>query len=228
VGIVEILMLLAIFGIITAVGTYVYMQRSNKSPKQANITNFEECKAAGNPIMESYPEQCAANGKTFVNESQKPVQDETANWLLYEPPKKEYSIRIPDGWEVHRYQKESQLFSDKITYKAGTKAVIVEDEGGRDFSYLPFGLSVYAKDDAMKPTGMKAKAFKTNQGDEVVLYTHEQTTELEGLGPPKNTKSYAYWISKGDTIISITHEILEGETAQTELVEKAIATLEIK
>jgi hypothetical protein len=30
------------------------------------ITNFEECIAAGNPAMESYPRQCMANGKTFV------------------------------------------------------------------------------------------------------------------------------------------------------------------
>jgi len=32
------------------------------------ITNFEECAAAGNPIMESYPRQCRANGQTFVEE----------------------------------------------------------------------------------------------------------------------------------------------------------------
>ncbi len=30
------------------------------------ITNFEECAKAGNPVMESYPRQCAANGKTFT------------------------------------------------------------------------------------------------------------------------------------------------------------------
>jgi len=32
----------------------------------ANIQTFEECVAAGNPVMESYPRQCAANGKTFT------------------------------------------------------------------------------------------------------------------------------------------------------------------
>ena len=32
------------------------------------ITNFEECIAAGNPAMESYPRQCRANGITFVEE----------------------------------------------------------------------------------------------------------------------------------------------------------------
>ena len=31
-----------------------------------DITSFEECAAAGNPIMESYPRQCRANNKTFA------------------------------------------------------------------------------------------------------------------------------------------------------------------
>jgi len=35
---------------------------------QPTITNFEECAAAGNPVMESYPEQCMADGQTFVRE----------------------------------------------------------------------------------------------------------------------------------------------------------------
>lgn len=31
-----------------------------------SIDSFAEC-AAVNPVMESYPEQCHANGRTFVN-----------------------------------------------------------------------------------------------------------------------------------------------------------------
>lgn len=38
--------------------------------KASKIDSFEECVAAGNPIMESLPEQCSANGKTFQNEAQ--------------------------------------------------------------------------------------------------------------------------------------------------------------
>lgn len=37
----------------------------NQKPKVV-VTNFEECVAAGNPIMESYPAQCAHEGKTYV------------------------------------------------------------------------------------------------------------------------------------------------------------------
>lgn len=32
------------------------------------ITNFDECVAAGNPIMESYPRQCNVEGEIFVEE----------------------------------------------------------------------------------------------------------------------------------------------------------------
>ena len=32
------------------------------------ITNFTECAAAGNPVMESYPRRCSANGQTFTEE----------------------------------------------------------------------------------------------------------------------------------------------------------------
>jgi len=38
------------------------------------ITNFEDCIAAGNPAMESYPRQCRANDQTFVEEIDEPVQ----------------------------------------------------------------------------------------------------------------------------------------------------------
>lgn len=40
---------------------------SPDSPNQ--ITNYEECVAAGNPIMETFPEQCLTeNGEVFVND----------------------------------------------------------------------------------------------------------------------------------------------------------------
>ncbi len=42
--------------------------------EQVPITSFEECAAAGNPIMESYPRQCSANGQTFVEEVDEVVQ----------------------------------------------------------------------------------------------------------------------------------------------------------
>lgn len=37
------------------------------------ISNFDECAAAGNPVMESYPRRCSAGGKTFTEEIDEPL-----------------------------------------------------------------------------------------------------------------------------------------------------------
>jgi hypothetical protein len=61
--IILVLLLLAVLG----GGAAYWLLAKDDSPK---ITNFAECKAAGNPIMESYPEQCMADGQSFVNPDQ--------------------------------------------------------------------------------------------------------------------------------------------------------------
>lgn len=53
---------IALLFFLLGIGIFLFMNNENE------ITNFEECAAAGNPIMESYPRQCRANGKTFVEE----------------------------------------------------------------------------------------------------------------------------------------------------------------
>ncbi|MBN1494448.1 hypothetical protein JW911_01775 [Candidatus Peregrinibacteria bacterium] len=45
----------------------------NNDIQATAITNFQECVDAGNPVMESYPRQCSANGKTFIEEISKPI-----------------------------------------------------------------------------------------------------------------------------------------------------------
>lgn len=41
---------------------------SEEPADQPEITNFEECVAAGNPVMESYPRQCRHGDQTFVED----------------------------------------------------------------------------------------------------------------------------------------------------------------
>lgn len=52
--------------LVALLGWKLYSDKSNSRPSQIN--NFDECVAAGNAIMESYPERCAANGKTFTKQ----------------------------------------------------------------------------------------------------------------------------------------------------------------
>lgn len=54
--------------LLAAISTYFYW-RPKPEQKPAEISSFEECAAAGYPIMESYPERCRTpDGKTFARD----------------------------------------------------------------------------------------------------------------------------------------------------------------
>jgi hypothetical protein len=69
--------LIALVVVLTLIaGLLLSLSRIAQQQRMYSIFTFEDCKAAGYPIMESYPEQCATpDGRTFVNETQQPVQD---------------------------------------------------------------------------------------------------------------------------------------------------------
>ncbi len=59
------------------VGLLLSLSNIAKQQKMYAISTFEECKDAGYPIMESYPEQCATpDGRSFINDTvtQVPVE----------------------------------------------------------------------------------------------------------------------------------------------------------
>lgn len=60
-----VLSLLAIIGLVSNKP----LRQNDSQPTEIN--SFAECAAAGNPIMESYPERCSAGGKTFTNPDHK-------------------------------------------------------------------------------------------------------------------------------------------------------------
>ncbi len=80
---------------------YLYILTSNKDGRgypQVNddrilrivplneINNFEQCVAAGNPVMESYPRQCRANDQTFVEQietSEQKIPDWVRNIFIW-------------------------------------------------------------------------------------------------------------------------------------------------
>lgn len=53
---------------LTLIYAFLYYSRNTSAPtKDKNIASFEECAAAGYPIMESYPERCSVpGGETFT------------------------------------------------------------------------------------------------------------------------------------------------------------------
>lgn len=82
-SILIVLVILAVAG----AGWLVYNRQNDKKPAtfvtpQKTINSFDECVAAGNPVMETYPEQCAANGKTFTKEETSPLTAK-AEWTTF-------------------------------------------------------------------------------------------------------------------------------------------------
>jgi len=63
---------IVIIFIFISLATWFFLWRGNPLCSDCGeiikITNFEDCLLAGNPAMESYPRQCRANGRTFVEE----------------------------------------------------------------------------------------------------------------------------------------------------------------
>lgn len=72
---------LIVIVLIAIVGVALYAWKADKN-KETAINSFADCVAAGNPVMDTYPEQCAANGQTFTNPNQQsntlPDETETA------------------------------------------------------------------------------------------------------------------------------------------------------
>ena len=75
--------------VLVLTGSLVWYFLLNKRPV---VTNFEECVAAGNPVMTSYPEQCIHDGKRYVQEvSDIPTSADDA------PPGSIHNLPVPDA-----------------------------------------------------------------------------------------------------------------------------------
>lgn len=94
-------------------------------PDVQMVTNFQECKDAGGAIMESYPEQCMIDGKSFTNSTQ--TQSE---------PKPD-PMPKPGTTKDGKYVGISERAALDKAKAAGKNARIVE----RDGIYLPVDAS---------------------------------------------------------------------------------------
>src|SRR3989338_4294370 len=55
--------------------------------QSVEIQNFNQCAAAGNQVMESYPRQCrSADGRLFVEEITPPVSEDMSSLIVVETP----------------------------------------------------------------------------------------------------------------------------------------------
>lgn len=231
---IETVLIIVIIGLIGAAGWLLYDRQKSRTEETPTkeISSFEECVAAGNPIMESYPEQCAANGKTFANPNQKVEQphDESASWFLYESPDKEYTVRLADGWQVNRYQKSSSIYAydnSKLAISTGTKAVVTEVDGGTDGSTGLFINYATQNIEQIVTPGNKQTSLKTNDGLEVEKYYWVISGYSDdGLGARNGDAEYTYVIRKSpNQVITVGYSFPSGGSDYHEVVEKVVQTI---
>jgi len=143
---VETVLALALIGVITAVGWYVYNrnQKTDQPKTTSAVTTFEQCKTAGHQVDDTYPERCSANGQTFVNQQQlaakgsKPYSELPADLQI--AILKTYKTDYPDcvkNNKITSYDgKESTLTA---SYKADAAIAQLSCEGGSAYFFAKEG-----------------------------------------------------------------------------------------
>ncbi len=227
----------AVLGLTGLSGWFIYNRQHKADNKPSSdthkaITNFDECVAAGNAVMESYPEQCAADGKTFTNDKQKapaaPVTDETANWLLYTAKDKSFTIRLADGWVVEDdyYSQGFNTFNNKnLAPKTGTKAIVNPYPGGKDGQTGLFLNYATQNIEQIVTPGEKQTGLKTTDGLDIEKYYYVQPANQDGIGLQQGDIQYTYVIRKSASrVIIINYSFSPGATDYHDTVEKVAKT----
>jgi hypothetical protein len=182
--------LFAVIGILAVVAIGAYWSLTHHKPSGA-ITSFDECAAAGNPVQESYPRRCTANGVTFTEDiststpdgSQPPVATSSANIRVSSPaPYQEVGLPLVIKGEAREFE---SAFSWRIRDEDGT--VLVEGHGMADApdvgQFGPFTVS----SSYPQPKGTYGKV-------EVFAYSAKDGEQIDTVSIPvafKNTETSA-------------------------------------
>lgn len=205
-GIVEIVIIIVMVGLTGAVGWLVYdrQKKTDQSSQTSSMINsFEECVAAGNPVRESSPAVCVANGKSFTEPIAPAVEpDITEKWTEYQTPDKNFTVRIPDGLTFVKSEMGDFLFTRQLTYKEGERGQVIPLEGGSD---NPMGLFVNFQGNDPDIRGTEQDSFVTRQNDAVKKYVYIQHDDPDGIDIPKGATSYLYVIRKNNRVATVTY-----------------------
>jgi hypothetical protein len=100
--------LFMIFGSVLAIAFAFFFMRNWDNWQ---INSFEECAAAGYPVMESYPRQCRTpDGRHFVEEIEHPIGGERDEWGCLGPAGYIYNENVGAcmrEWEIIGVQREA-------------------------------------------------------------------------------------------------------------------------
>ncbi len=233
----EVLIIVVVVGALGGVGATVYTkQKSNK--KEASITNFDECVTAGNPVMESYPEQCSANGQTFTKDVSKEQKVNNGYNTRVTSGLKGFSVIVPDGWKGLLNTQDSDMMilpgDDQQEIKIGTKPVIEEVKGfGSDGPVILSIILMDGKDVYVPDSEPENVTFKLSgepyEGKKYSLKYEEDSTG-EGIGGRlKGDRDYYYIFDiRGGKKLSVFYGIYGSDPRnEVSTIEDIISTIKI-
>ena len=193
-GVIPVVLLVVLVGLVVFTGWYVWQAREDS--KKPVITNFEECVAAGYPVMESYPEQCAADGQTFTNPNQlapEPPSASSSNYLEI----KEWGVKfkLTQGIEDATYKIIAQKNSPYdiaflSTAKLSKISGCTNEDDPANYTYLYIERYKEAYSDNQKVFN-KEELFDRNAGPSLIL-----AKEALGKYPDsyKNVNNHITWL----------------------------------
>jgi hypothetical protein len=177
---------------------------------------------------EKYQE--SGNSELVNTENPQDIKETPLSNSWYEHSTENYSIRLADGWEL--LQTDTTLFGDSLTYIEGQKATVTEESQGRDgiccfsvtYDTILREQSVY--DDS---TIYTKSILKNENGQDIIRYVYEITSEPEATVPPEGSLVYDYFIEgiNGDGLF-LSYTKLPDADNILELVEQVIVTATIK
>lgn len=196
-SILEIILIVAVVGLIGAVAwLFVTNQKNGQTDKGTSTKTSESDKKD--------------------DRSKNP----TGDWHTYSPAAKQYSIKVADGWTLHKKQGgDTSLYSTgELSLKSGTAGKVVDTEGDIGqcdvfvLDYLP-----YEKNDDMA-TG----TLTTESGLELKTNVTKDELGISGGG-----LTYSYNATKNSKTVHMTYTTCKDGKDHHETAELVAKTLEI-
>jgi Tfp pilus assembly protein PilV len=135
---VEGLLIVLILSVVGFAGYYVW----NQNQDDTEITSYQQCIDAGNPIMESNPPKCSADGNTFTGSIIQPDSDseenmktpedlstDTTELVEYTYTQGSLIISHPKTWTASVEQNGNRLDLKSADFEIGTEEYVAVNNG---------------------------------------------------------------------------------------------------
>lgn len=210
-SVAEAFIIIIVIAGLSGVGYYVYQHRdkSDDSKKSQKESKKEE-----------------------QEHTEEPKEDETASWKQVESIGGAFTIRVPDGWQLHNYAGNT-LNGDNITYTKGQQATITTESNEYGGDQRKFNVTVH-NEAFQAPQWASPNQYGTESNSDFSIgdlqgkkYSIEFTQTVTGVTAGDRIYQYVFNLSDGRQL-SVAYLRNAGDADNLERVEQAIKTIAVK